>query len=219
MKFLQTTKQTHVSQIKQLQQTTSFYNTLQLLKTTAYSTEANGKLDAAGDITRENMALVLVRAYDAVNETDLVAYVEEQDFKKDVTDRATAKAEARPSIDVLDYFDITNPAAPKFNPKGTTTRGQFASFLHKTSQVEAPNAELAVEGISAASASTLTVTGTGLKNLKAEDITVTGNTVTSVTAAANGKTATVVLGTLLTPNVEYTVTVKGKIKTLKSLIH
>ena len=30
---------------------------------------SNGKLDAAGNITRENMALVLVRAYDAINET------------------------------------------------------------------------------------------------------------------------------------------------------
>ena len=58
------------------------------------------------------------------------------EFDKDVTDRATAKAEARPYIDVLDYFDITNPVAPQFNPKNTTTRGQFASFLYKTSNVE-----------------------------------------------------------------------------------
>ena len=78
------------------------------------------------------MAIVLVRAYDAINETDLVAHVKAQEFKKDVTDRATAKAEARPYIDVLDFFDITNPVAPKFNPKATTTRGQFASFLYKT---------------------------------------------------------------------------------------
>ena len=35
----------------------------------------------------------------------------------------------------LTYFDITNPAAPQFNPKGTTTRGQFASFLYKTTKV------------------------------------------------------------------------------------
>jgi len=98
----------------------------------------NGSLNAAGDITRENMAIVLVRAYDAINKTDLVAYVKEQEFKKDVTDLATAKAEAQPFIDVLDYFDITNPVAPQFNPKATTTRGQFASFLFKTTAVESP---------------------------------------------------------------------------------
>ena len=89
------------------------------------------------------MAVVLVRAFDQVNDIDLVTYVAAQDFKKDVTDLAKAKAEARPAIDVLDFFDITNPAAPAFNPKDTTTRGQFATFLHKTintdfSAVKAP---------------------------------------------------------------------------------
>ncbi|WOV88041.1 S-layer homology domain-containing protein [Sporosarcina oncorhynchi] len=115
----------------------------------------NGSLGATEDITRENMAIVLVRAYDSINDTDLVAFVAEQEFKKDVTDRATAKAEARPYIDVLDFFDITNPAAPQFNPKATTTRGQFASFLDKTSKVEteAPEEEVVtatkVESVSA----------------------------------------------------------------------
>lgn len=97
---------------------------------------ADGTLGAGLDITRENMAIVLVRAYDAIHKTDLVTVVKETEFDKDVTDLAKAKAEARPYIDVLDYFDITNPVAPQFNPKNTTTRGQFASFLYKTSNVE-----------------------------------------------------------------------------------
>lgn len=104
----------------------------------------NGKLDPTGNITRENMALVLVRAYDAINGTDLVETVKAEDFDRDVTDLATAKAEARPYIDVLDYYDITNPAAPVFNPKGTTTRGQFASFLHRTANLEETALELRI---------------------------------------------------------------------------
>ncbi|WP_153730406.1 S-layer homology domain-containing protein [Sporosarcina obsidiansis] len=92
----------------------------------------DGKLDPTGDITRENMAIVLVRAFDRVHDIDLASYVAAQDFKKDVTDLGKAKAEARPAIDVLDFFDITNPEAPAFNPKNTTTRGHFATFLHKT---------------------------------------------------------------------------------------
>lgn len=96
----------------------------------------DGSLDANGDITRENMAIVLVRAFDRVHDVDLTSYVKDQDFKKDVTDLGKAKAEARPAIDVLDFFDITNPAAPEFNPKSTTTRGQFASFLYKTTKVD-----------------------------------------------------------------------------------
>ncbi|MCG7337382.1 S-layer homology domain-containing protein [Sporosarcina sp. ACRSM] len=104
----------------------------------------NGKLDPTGNITRENMALVLVRAYDAINGTDLVETVKAEDFDRDVTDLATAKAEARPYIDVLDFYDITNPAAPVFNPKGTTTRGQFASFLHRTANLEETALELRI---------------------------------------------------------------------------
>ncbi|MCG3087508.1 S-layer homology domain-containing protein [Sporosarcina cyprini] len=96
----------------------------------------DGTLGAGKNITRENMAVVLVRAYDAVYKTDLVSLVKEKEFNKDVTDLAKAKAEARPYIDVLDYFDITNPKAPEFNPKNTTTRGQFATFLYKTSTLE-----------------------------------------------------------------------------------
>ncbi|AXI01181.1 S-layer homology domain-containing protein [Sporosarcina sp. PTS2304] len=96
----------------------------------------DGTLDASGDITRENMAIVLVRAFDRVHDIDLVSYVKAQDFKKDVTDLGKAKAEARPAIDVLDFFDITNPAAPQFNPKSTTTRGQFATFVYKTANTD-----------------------------------------------------------------------------------
>ncbi|WP_432363777.1 S-layer homology domain-containing protein [Sporosarcina sp. UB5] len=96
----------------------------------------NGNLEAAGNITRENMAIVLVRAFDAINETDLVAFVKEQDFTGKVTDKAAAKAEARDYIDVLDYFGLTSVA--KFDPKATTTRGQFATFLYRTSETEAP---------------------------------------------------------------------------------
>ncbi|MBO0603167.1 S-layer homology domain-containing protein [Sporosarcina sp. E16_3] len=107
---------------------------------------SNGNLLAGDNITRENMAVVIVRAFDQVKDMDLVTYVAAQDFKKDVTDLAKAKAEARTAIDVLDFFDITNPAAPAFNPKNTTTRGQFATFLHKTvntdfSAVKAPEVD------------------------------------------------------------------------------
>ncbi|MBO0588579.1 S-layer homology domain-containing protein [Sporosarcina sp. E16_8] len=107
---------------------------------------SNGNLLAGDNITRENMAVVIVRAFDQVKDMDLVTFVKAQEFKKDVTDLAKAKAEARTAIDVLDFFDITNPAAPAFNPKNTTTRGQFATFLHKTvntdfSAVKAPEVD------------------------------------------------------------------------------
>lgn len=102
----------------------------------------NGSLGAAGTITRENMAIVLVRAYDAIHDTDLVNHVSNQTFTKDVIDLNLAKAEAQPFIDVLDYFDITNPIAPNFRPKETTTRAQFASLLYKTINTQLPITEV-----------------------------------------------------------------------------
>lgn len=107
-----------------------------------------GALNPSGSITRENMALVLVRAYDSINGTDLVKTVEEAtDFKSTVTDRASAKAEAQPYIDVLDYFNITTVA--QFNPKTTTTRGHFASFLYRTIGIDEGAFELKISGVTA----------------------------------------------------------------------
>ena len=52
----------------------------------AYSTEVTVIYLAGDNITRENMAVVIVRAFDQVEDMDLVTYVAGQDFKKDVTD-------------------------------------------------------------------------------------------------------------------------------------
>ncbi|PIC99878.1 S-layer homology domain-containing protein [Sporosarcina sp. P29] len=133
----------------------------------------DGKLLPADNITRENMAVVLVRALNTLNDFDLVAYVKEQDWKKDVTDLNKAKAEARPAIDVLDFFDITNPAAPVFNPKNTTTRGQFASFLYKAAETNYD--EVKAEDIKVASA----------KATDSKTITVTFNNAVKDTSKAN----------------------------------
>ena len=96
----------------------------------------DGSLGAAGTINRENMAIVLIRAYDQVYNTDLVTYVGTQTFTRDVTDLNLAKNEAKPFIDVLDFYDITNPLAPNYRPKETTTRAQFASLLYKALQTD-----------------------------------------------------------------------------------
>lgn len=103
-----------------------------------FNGQSDGSLNPTGEITRENMAIVLVRAYNAIHKTDLVGFVAKQTFTRDVKDLGKAKLEARPFIDVLDFFDITNPVALSFNPKNTTTRGQFASFLYKTASVPVP---------------------------------------------------------------------------------
>ncbi|ARF18143.1 S-layer homology domain-containing protein [Sporosarcina ureae] len=176
----------------------------------------DGSLGAAGSITRENMAVVLVRAFDSVNKTSLLTYVQEQEFDRDVVDLNKAKAEARTAIDVLDYFDITNPIAPNFRPKETTTRAQFASFLYKTIQVEVPGEEPEAPEVSEITSVTATdemqleLTGKNLHMLKAEQLKIEGNELASFKANEDGTKATIELKNELTSGKEMTLDLTTK---------
>lgn len=99
----------------------------------------DGKLNAGKEISRENMAIVLVRAYQFIYGVDYIAYVKQRSFEQDVSDYEHAREEARPYIAVLDYFNITNPSLPNFHPKKTTSRGQFASFIARSEVVKNAN--------------------------------------------------------------------------------
>ncbi|WP_079524671.1 S-layer homology domain-containing protein [Solibacillus isronensis] len=145
---------------------------------------SNGNLLAADNITRENMAVVLVRAFDTLNNIDLVSYVQGQEYKKDVKDLFTAKSEARAAIEVLDFFDITNPAVANFNPKGSTTRGHFATFLYNTMNADFSAvtgvANSAVSEIKAINNTTVEVTfKETVENIEALDFTIDGLEVTN----------------------------------------
>lgn len=115
---------------------------------------SDDKLVAGQNMTREDMAIALVRLLNSGGDIDLVEFVVNLNFKGDVTDLAAAKESARPYIAVLDYFDITNPALDKFNPKSTTTRGQFATFLQKIVALK----PVEITNFQATGAQTLTVT-------------------------------------------------------------
>ncbi|MER2190015.1 MAG: S-layer homology domain-containing protein [Solibacillus sp.] len=94
---------------------------------------SNGVLNAGGKITRENMALVLDRAYKAVYGTSLVeAAAGTQDIT--VADLALAKAEAREAIQAIRNLEIST--VTNFNPKGDVTRANFAKFLNVAINVE-----------------------------------------------------------------------------------
>lgn len=125
-----------------------------LVKDNGVFNGSNGNLLPADPITRENMAVVLVRAYTNINNFDFLGHVLNQEFKEDVIDYNRAKAEARSAIRVLDFYNVTG--VPNFNPKGNTTRGQFSSFLYKLLQVEVPGEGL--KAVEVVDASTLKVT-------------------------------------------------------------
>lgn len=115
---------------------------------------SNGALNAGGKITRENMALVLDRAFKAINDTTLVEVAAEIEDVK-VADLATAKAEAREAIQALRNLGISG--VENFMPKDSVTRAQFATFLNKTINTDAV-VELTVKEAVAVDANTVEVT-------------------------------------------------------------
>ncbi|TKI48776.1 S-layer homology domain-containing protein [Lysinibacillus varians] len=117
---------------------------------------SNDQLMYTKNMSREQMAVVLVRAINTVYGVDLVADYKESDFKSTITDLDNATAnENREAIIALEYAGLTNVKA--FNPKNTLTRGQFASFLNRTitNIAEAP---LTVKEAKVVDATTLEVT-------------------------------------------------------------
>ncbi|WOV88055.1 S-layer homology domain-containing protein [Sporosarcina oncorhynchi] len=176
---------------------------------------SNGKLLAKEDMTREDMAIALVRLINVVEVIDVVSYVDGQRFTGDVTDLHAAKASARPYILVLDYFDITNPALDKFNPKSTTTRGQFATFLfrvtnQKIGDMVAPKADLT--DFKATGSDTFTVVFNQEVELKNAKYAVKkGNSdvaISSVEISKDKKSAKLIMSSKLSEG-NYTVSVSG----------
>lgn len=157
---------------------------------------SNGALNAGGKITRENMALVLDRAFKAINETSLVELATKIEDVK-VADLATAKAEAREAIQSLRDLGIS--VVENFNPKNTVTRGQFASFLNKTINT---SVELTVKEAVAVDAKTLNVTlSDDSTHVVALEKALEANEATKVTFTIDGK--------------EYTATVTFKVEAPK----
>ncbi len=117
---------------------------------------SNNKLMHTNNMSREQMAVVLVRAIKTVYNVDLVADYKESDFKSTITDLENATAEEnREAIIALEYAGLTNVKA--FNPKNSLTRGQFASFLNRTITNLAEET-LSVKAVKVVDAKTLEVT-------------------------------------------------------------
>ncbi|WP_107923302.1 S-layer homology domain-containing protein [Lysinibacillus parviboronicapiens] len=101
-----------------------------LIYDTGISKGTNNKLSPSENITREQMASYLVSAIETVYDIDLIAKYKEENYKSSITDLKNTSIENREAVIALEYAKITNVKA--FNPANTLTRGQFASFLHRT---------------------------------------------------------------------------------------
>ncbi|MFJ7736369.1 S-layer homology domain-containing protein [Lysinibacillus sp. NPDC097287] len=147
---------------------------------------SNNQLMHVNNMSREQMAVVLVRALKTVYNVDLVADYKAANFQSQMTDLDKANAdENREAIIALEYAKLTNVTT--FNPKNSLTRGQFASFLHRSITNVAP-AGVEVDSVTAVNG-TLTVTLADVAtDVAVEDFKVTqainGGTATEVTPSA-----------------------------------
>lgn len=166
------------------------------VKAAGVMTGANGYLYPSNNLTRQQMAKVLVEAFD-LKATGAAVNLKDLD---------QADSSFREYISILAQNGVTVVADGNYRPTEKVSRAQFATFVSRAMKLV--DTEVKVDGVSATNAKTLTVTGANLDDLTAADITVADNTVTSYTATADGKTATVTLGSELVVDEVTKVTVK-----------
>ncbi|BDG30581.1 S-layer homology domain-containing protein [Parageobacillus thermoglucosidasius] len=176
-----------------------------IVKAAGVMTGSQGKLNPAQNITREQMAKVLVEAFDLTRPAD---------FKSKITDLDKADPSFRDYIQTLEANGVT--VVTEYRPKDSVTRAAFASFVKRALDVSVVTAD-DITAVKFVDENTLEVTFNGeLKEVKKEDFAIEGVEIDSVSikaaASAEGKTTVVVIKTKtkLEEGKTYTVSYKGK---------
>jgi hypothetical protein len=153
-----------------------------------------------GTLTRAQFAKLVVDAYDL-------------DLKPETK---TPFTDVKEDVWYTDYVKtlyanglINGKTATTFEPNSTIDRADFAKLLVDADlKFGFTLGKASVSAVTATNPTTLTLTGTALKNLTVADVTVEGVKVTSVTPAADGKTAAVKLEGPMVKGKSYKVSVK-----------
>jgi trimeric autotransporter adhesin len=179
-----------------------------IVKAAGVMTGTGGKLNPGQPITRQQMAKVLVEAFDLTRPAD---------FKSELKDLDKADPSQRDYILTLEANGITKTADNNFRPTDTVTRAAFASFVKRALDATATVTADDITAVKFVDENTLEVTFNGeLKEVKKEDFTIEGVEIDSVSikaaAAAESKTTVVVIKTKtkLEEGKTYTVAYKGK---------
>jgi trimeric autotransporter adhesin len=177
-----------------------------IVKNAGVMTGTDGKLNPGQPITRQQMAKVLVEAFDLTKPAD---------FTSKITDLDKADEWAREYIQTLEANGVT--VVTEFKPKDNVTRAAFASFVKRALDASSAVTADDITAVKFVDENTLEVTFNGeLKEVKKEDFTIEGVEIDSVSikaaAAAESKTTVVVIKTKtkLEEGKTYTVAYKGK---------
>jgi hypothetical protein len=117
-----------------------------IVKAAGVMTGSGGKLNADQPITRQQMAKVIVEAFDLTKSDD---------FTSKITDLDNADAYARDYIQTLEANGVT--VVTEFNPKGNVTRAAFASFVKRAMDAQEAAKAPQVESVRAINAKQLVV--------------------------------------------------------------
>jgi trimeric autotransporter adhesin len=172
-----------------------------IVKAAGVMTGSEGKLNPAQNMTRQQMAKVIVEAFDLKLP---------EGFTSDITDLDTADAYAREYIQILEANGVT--VVKEFKPKSPVTRAAFASFVKRAMDAVEASKPAEVVSVSAINSKSLKVEfNKAVDPAKAKfEVKKAGITVnvSKVTFADDNKSATLELSTKLTKG-EYTVNVTG----------
>ncbi|OOZ80899.1 S-layer protein [Bacillus cereus] len=157
----------------------------------------NGKID------RASFASMLVSAYnlkDKVN-GELVTTFE------DLLDHWGEE-----KANILINLGISVGTGDKWEPNKTVSRAEAAQFIALTDKKygKKDNEQAYVTDVKVSEPTKLTLTGTGLDKLSAEDVTLEGDKAIAIEASADGTSAVVTLGGKVAPNKDLTVKVKNQ---------
>lgn len=171
---------------------------------------ADGSLKPGQNISRVQMAVVLNSAYEAVTGKSLVELAGDTSDVV-VNDIDAVYADYQPAVLAMKKLGIT--AVSNYNPSGTVTRGQFASFLNATIKAEAPAGEAgAIKSLTATGVSELTVEFDGAVDPEAVEFKLTRGTteytVSDVDFNENNTAAVLTVDTKFV-DATYTLTVTG----------
>ncbi|WP_461200845.1 S-layer homology domain-containing protein [Anoxybacillus sp. TBDG-1] len=158
--------------------------------------DEKGNFNPNANITREQMAKVVVEAFKLTKPAN---------YTTKVTDLDKAGSWAREYIQTLEANGVTKNT--EFMPKQNVTRGQFASFVVRAMDVK-KEVTPTVEKVEVLSKTKLVVTfNTAVDAVKAENFAIEGATVVSATLSADKKQATLEVSNLEYGK-DYTVVVK-----------
>ncbi len=156
-----------------------------------------------GKIDRASFASMLVSAYnlkDKVN-GELVTTFE------DLLDHWGEE-----KANILINLGISVGTGGKWEPNKSVSRAEAAQFIALTDKKygKKDNAQAYVTDVKVSEPTKLTLTGTGLDKLAAEDVTLEGDKAVAIEASADGNSAVVTLGGKVAPNKNLTVKVKNQ---------